>query len=294
MESFPASIRASIPAPAPAPILAHALPAARGESRFAGAAAQALASPVFDKWEWPAFPQEPSVSEAIEPVEPDLPIHANLIEFPRELVATRKMRPRRAEGPLAPEKPEKQLSIFEVDPGDVSTEPESSGAAPVAAWPEPVWSEIELEPQSRDESDSHESTAALAEMQRASFGRRLLAALVDSALIAGAVAGIAVAATARFGHPHVTKIAELGAASAVLIAVLLYHALFLLLAVSTPGMLCTGVSLCTFDGQVPTRSQLRSRMGALLLSLLPVGLGVAWALFDDNHFCWHDRLPPSR
>jgi hypothetical protein len=31
-------------------------------------------------------------------------------------------------------------------------------------------------------------------------------------------------------------------------------------------------------------------LGALLLSVLPLGLGVAWALFDDDHLCWHDRL----
>ena len=29
---------------------------------------------------------------------------------------------------------------------------------------------------------------------------------------------------------------------------------------------------------------------ALPLSVLPVGLGLAWALFDDNRLTWHDRL----
>jgi uncharacterized RDD family membrane protein YckC len=55
-------------------------------------------------------------------------------------------------------------------------------------------------------------------------------------------------------------------------------------------MRCARLSLCTFDGQSPTRGQLRRRLGALLLSVLPVGLGVAWILFDDDHLCWHDRL----
>lgn len=49
-------------------------------------------------------------------VEPDQPIHANLIEFPRVVVAPRKMRPRRAEG-IAADGMDRQLSIFEVDPG---------------------------------------------------------------------------------------------------------------------------------------------------------------------------------
>ena len=55
------------------------------------------------------------------------PLPANLIEFPRELVATRKARPRLAEGPLREElPPEPQLRIFEVEPEQISTEPVSA------------------------------------------------------------------------------------------------------------------------------------------------------------------------
>ena len=50
------------------------------------------------------------------------------------------------------------------------------------------------------------------------------------------------------------------------------------------------ISLCTFEDENPTREQLRSRLVAMLLSVLPVGLGVAWAIFDDDHLTWHDRL----
>jgi hypothetical protein len=195
----------------------------------------------------------PSSVDAIEPVEPDLPIYANLIEFPRELVATRKRRPRRAEGPFAAVA-QRQLNIFEVDPAAISIEPEAAGATP--AWPSPEWSSIELEAQPMDEPESHDAPASRLVLQLAPTGRRLTAVLVDGALIAG----------------------------------LLYQTLFLALAEATPGMKCAGISLCTFDGQSPTRAQSRRRLGALLLSVLPLGLGVAWALFDDDHLCWHDRL----
>jgi hypothetical protein len=50
------------------------------------------------------------------------------------------------------------------------------------------------------------------------------------------------------------------------------------------------ISLCTFDDEKPTRAQMRSRLGALLLSVAPIGLGVAWAIFDEDHLSWHDRL----
>jgi uncharacterized RDD family membrane protein YckC len=229
-----------------------------------------------------------SGGEEIEPVDPDLPIHANLIEFPRELVATRKIRPRRAEGPFVAARPEMQLSIFEVDPGAISTRPEPTGAAAVAVWPEPAWAEIELEPQ--DEVESQQTPAAQMELQLAPFNCRLMAALADSALIAGLVLGPALAAVAKFGHPPMTKIVDLGAVLTILLAGLVYHTLFLSMAGTTPGMKCAGISFCTFDGQIPTRAQLRSRLGALLLSLVPVGLGIAWALFDDDNLSWHDRL----
>ena len=49
------------------------------------------------------------------------PIPANLIEFPREIIATRRMRPRLGDGPG--EADPQQLSIFEVDPNTVSTDP---------------------------------------------------------------------------------------------------------------------------------------------------------------------------
>ena len=75
-----------------------------------------------EDWWTPAQVSETLRSEPIA-VDPE-PEHANLIEFPRELVATRRMRPRLAETPFASRPSgEAQLSIFEVDPEAVSIEP---------------------------------------------------------------------------------------------------------------------------------------------------------------------------
>jgi len=70
----------------------------------------------------------------------------------------------------------------------------------------------------------------------------------------------------------------------------LYQVLFFALARNTPGMKYAHISLCTFDDQIPTGARRLGRLGALFLSLLPVGLGVAWAIFDEEHLSWHDRL----
>jgi len=231
----------------------------------------------------------PSAGE-LEPVEPDQPIHANLIEFPRELVATRKVRTRQPEEPHAQvEDPAGQLSIFEVDPGAISYE-----AAPPADIAPPQtfeWSSIKLEAQPIAEAEPLlQPPPAPAVLNLAPLSRRLLAAVVDSALIAVAFLAAAAIAAAFLEHLPEMKLLEVGAVAALLVTGLLYQSLFSALTEATPGMRYAGISLCTFDDQCPTRAQRCGRLGALLLSLLPVGLGAAWAIFDEEHLSWHDRL----
>lgn len=243
-----------------------------------------------------------SDADDVEVVEPALPIHANLIEFPRELVAARKARPRLAEGPLAAAEPGTQLSIFEVDPGTISTDPAGPGFADQdsTSWAEPRWSAVELEPQAAYALDealdemrelpAHEPTAAQLAFDLAPMHRRLLAGLVDGALIVGAVlfaASIALNHARQLPGIHAL---ELGSALGLAVAATLYQALFLTLASATPGMRYAHIRLTSFDDQNPTRAQRTRRLGALLLSILPVGLGMAWSIFDEDHLSWHDRF----
>ena len=246
---------------------------------------RAIAPLLADDPQGPTLVEELWDGESLEPVESPLPIPGNLIEFPREVVATRKRRPRRAEGPFAPEAVERQLTIFEVNPGV-----ESTGGASAQPWPEPDWSGIALEAQSPAEPEPQETPAPPLAPELASIGRRLIAVLVDSLPIAAIGFGSALAVAATSGHAPAPRILGLSAAAALLIAGMTYQTLFLTLAGTTPGMRCAHLSLCTFDGQIPTLAQIRSRLGALLLSVVPVGLGIAWALFDEDHLCWHDRL----
>ena len=120
--------------------------------------------------------------------------------------------------------------------------------------------------------------------------QRLLAAVVDGSLIAGAFL-LAVVGAASYGMdlPGIKEM-EIAAAAALLITGVLYQVFFFTLGEATPGMKYARLSLCTFDNQRPTRAQRCGRLGALLLSLLPLGLGVAWPLFDENHLSWHDRI----
>ena len=117
-----------------------------------------------------------------------------------------------------------------------------------------------------------------------------MAVLVDGALVSAAVVALSMLVLTSAGSLPAPKVVAFGAAAALLFIGLLYQTLFLTLAEATPGMRYAGISLCTFDGQIPTPVELRSRLGALLLSVAPICLGVAWALFDEDHLCWHDRL----
>ena len=249
-------------------------------------------------WEPQAWPPELARSDDREAREEARemyqPLPANLIEFPRELIAARRIRPRLAEGPYA-ERDERQLSIFEVDPGTISTIPEmaSDTAVEEAVWQGARWSGMELEEEPTAKSigkSTEEAAAAAPALHLAPFGLRAMAAVVDGALILGVFLAVALAVTTQMKHLPSKQQIELGSAVALLILGGVYQILFFTLAQSTPGMKYAHISLCTFDDENPTRAQLRSRMVALLLSLLPLGLGVLWAIFDEDHLSWHDRL----
>ena len=254
-------------------------------------------SPAWHENTWPA------AEEAVEVVEPDQPIHANLIEFPKEIVATRKVRPRRAEGPFAAQDHDVQLSIFEVEPEAISIDPVAADAMnPVEApsWMAPEWSGMELGehpvhplldetlPDLREEPVRNSFVRR--EIIQAPFSLQLMAAVVDGSLVLGSLMAVALVVLNRFQTLPAMRMAELGAVAGLLIMSALYLSLSYAISNATPGMLYARISLCTFQGEMPTRKTRFKRLAALVLSVLPVGVGVLWSIFDEAHLSWHDRL----
>ena len=223
------------------------------------------------------------------------PIHANLIHFPREIVATRRLRPRlAAAAEQSTEEQLGQLSIFEVDPDSISIEPAASIAeevAPAPSWSGPDWTslDLDLEREELDDFDGEPPSIA-SRIHLAPLELRSMAAVIDLALIVALVCAGAAGIAGHLPHAFTIKTAEIGGLAALILTGLLYHAFFLLVTLSTPGMMYARIGLCTFENEHPTRAQLRGRLGALLVSLLPVGLGMAWAIFDEDHLSWHDRI----
>jgi uncharacterized RDD family membrane protein YckC len=69
-----------------------------------------------------------------------------------------------------------------------------------------------------------------------------------------------------------------------------YRALFCISNGDTPGMRFAGLKLVDFDGRTPDRDQRGLRQVASVLSLLSAGLGLVWALVDEENLTWHDHI----
>ena len=124
----------------------------------------------------------------------------------------------------------------------------------------------------------------------AAMSRRLLATFVDCTLIAGALVAVATLAAFNVSELPSLRAMEFSAAVALLAIGVAYHVCFMILARATPGMRYAGIEIKTFSGYTTSRGQRCGRLLALLLSVLPLGLGVVWALVDNSHLTWHDRL----
>jgi uncharacterized RDD family membrane protein YckC len=281
----------------------------------------------------PAAQENPVTHQIVDPLEeaviaPAQPLPVRILEFPRELVAARKARPRHAEGPLreSPPDPERsQLRIFEVDPEAISHDAGSNRAeAPVL----PEWHSIRLDDEpsplrksratasaGRHEPEGHENgrssrppgeangNGGKGEADQtdssfldslplyvASIEDRLMAGIVDVALVLIAFLLFVLIFVACTAHPPTGKPALMYAAIALVSISALYQWLFFTYASGTPGMRYARIALCTFDDENPTRKAMQMRVAALFLSAMPVGLGFLWAMFDEDSLCWHDRI----
>ena len=71
---------------------------------------------------------------------------------------------------------------------------------------------------------------------------------------------------------------------------LLYELLWCLADTDSAGMRWARLKLVDFEGGAPVRDQRLFRVGAAGLSVLAAGLGILWALVDEESLTWHDHI----
>jgi uncharacterized RDD family membrane protein YckC len=137
---------------------------------------------------------------------------------------------------------------------------------------------------------SHDRSAPDSLFPVASLPERRRAALLDTALLLFSYGGMLALFIALGGRLGFNKIdaAVTGATLALFYAQ--YFALFTIFGGSTPGMMLRGIRVVSFDGRVPTSRQMAWRSFGYLISAGTFFLGFLWALWDDDHLCWHDRI----
>jgi uncharacterized RDD family membrane protein YckC len=221
-------------------------------------------------------------------------IPGNIIEFPRELVASRKARPRLAEGPLlADGTPEPQLRIFEVESEQISAEPEVGVLAEAPEWQGMMLGAgASVEP--RTISPQLEAQLQLdQEIYAAPVTRRALAATIDGLCVAAGLAGFA-AMVVKIAGPVLQPLPLplLGGAVAgmFLFFAVIYQLLFFTLNDVTIGMRVTRMAFCTFRENNPSRKAIRRRLISAALAACPLGLGLVWMMLDSDGLGWHDRM----
>lgn len=124
----------------------------------------------------------------------------------------------------------------------------------------------------------------------AETAHRMIAAALDMAVILMAIAAFSIAAMLGGLDLAFTKASSPFYLAAVVLIVVFYRMLFCIGNIDSLGMQWTGLRLVNFDAHPPTRSQRMQRTFAGFLSVISIGMGLLWAMFDEEHLTWHDYI----
>lgn len=120
--------------------------------------------------------------------------------------------------------------------------------------------------------------------------QRALAAAADGVVVVlGTAIFLGFAAWAGVDFTVGRNLLVLPVAMAAVVAAL-YRGIWCLADSDTPGMRFAGLQLVDFDGRKPKRENRIVRQFAGLLSLLAAGVGLVWALADEESLTWHDHI----
>lgn len=138
--------------------------------------------------------------------------------------------------------------------------------------------------------DAHTPSLCRSDLAVAAPLVRLKAAAFDALLIA---VGMAISLVPFFllgGAIVTTPKALTGYAAYAAVLALFYKAIWCVLKRESFGMARYRIRLVNFDGERPGAGARWTRLAAVLLGTLAAGLGLLWALMDQERLAWHDHI----
>jgi uncharacterized RDD family membrane protein YckC len=119
---------------------------------------------------------------------------------------------------------------------------------------------------------------------------RATAAALDASMILIAF-GIMLGTFLAMAHPApLSRTALLMTGGLLAISALLYGLVFAIAGTVTPGLRWTNLRLINFDGFAPDWRSRALRLTGCWIGVLSGGLGLFWALVDEENLTWHDHI----
>jgi uncharacterized RDD family membrane protein YckC len=160
--------------------------------------------------------------------------------------------------------------------------------APEIVPPPPALGGITIEPAQQPELEKRPGIDI--PLQSAPLERRILAAAIDSIIIAASCAlfGFIFWKLTAIQPPRIQIIGLSAGLFGLFWAA--YQYLLVIYAGTTPGLRLAQLELARFDGSRAGRRPRRWRVLASFLSAASLGMGYAWVFLDEDSLCWHDRI----
>lgn len=124
----------------------------------------------------------------------------------------------------------------------------------------------------------------------ASLSGRRRAAALDVAFLLFSYGGMLALFHALGGRITLTRVDIAVTVATLALFYAQYFTLFTVFGGSTPGMMMSGIRVVSFDGAIPDSRQMFWRSFGYLISAGTFFLGFFWALWDEDHLCWQDRI----
>jgi uncharacterized RDD family membrane protein YckC/RNA polymerase subunit RPABC4/transcription elongation factor Spt4 len=151
--------------------------------------------------------------------------------------------------------------------------------------------EINVQPELDFSSAAHERAhPQTALVPVASLIERRKAGFLDAIFLGLTYAGFLGLFRSLGGQVVVEKADAVVYLAAFFLFYVLYFSLFTTCAEATPGMQLLCLTTVRLDGTVPDTRQLLWRSFGYLLAGATLMLGFVWALWDEDHFTWQDRI----